>query len=167
MKGIATEIKWAFIFVLVTLAWMAFERAIGLHDTHIGKHAMYTNLYAIPAILVYVFALLDKRKNYYNGTMSYKQGFITGLVITGIVTLLVPLTQYITSSVVAPGYFSNVISYVVEEEKMTLEEAQYYFNMRNYIMQGLISTPLLGIITTAVVAFFTSSKKKKSEEFSV
>ncbi|MFW5757975.1 MAG: DUF4199 domain-containing protein [Bacteroidota bacterium] len=165
MKGIAIEIKWAFIFVLITLAWMAFERAIGLHDRHIDKHAIYTMLYAIPAIAVYVFALLDKRKNHYNGTMTYKQGFISGLIVTAIVTLLVPLNQYITSSVVAPGYFSNIISYVVEEERMTLEEAQNYFNLRNYIMQGLVSTPVMGIITTAVVSFFTSSKKKKSEEF--
>ena len=39
--------------------------------THIDKHVVYTNFYALPAILVYVFALLDKRKNFYNGKMTY------------------------------------------------------------------------------------------------
>jgi len=71
MKKISIEIKWAILFALMTLVWMIVERAVGLHDTHIDKHAVYTNFYALPAILVYVFALLDKRKNFYDGKMTY------------------------------------------------------------------------------------------------
>ena len=71
MSKYKIEIKWAIIFLLMGLVWMVLEKAFGFHDVHIDKHPIYTNLVAIPAIAIFVFALLDKRKNYYNGSMTY------------------------------------------------------------------------------------------------
>lgn len=158
MKNIKIEIKWAIIFALMTLLWMVLERSVGLHDTHIDKHAVYTNFIAIPAISVYVFALLDKRKNFYHGKMTYLQGFICGLIITLFVTVLSPLTQYITSTIITPDYFENAIAYGVSTGKITPEAAEDYFNLENYIIQGLIGAPFMGLITTALVAIFTRKK---------
>ena len=64
MKKIQIEIKWAIIFVIMTLIWMILEKVAGLHDEHIDKHPIFTNFIAIPAIAIYVFAILDKRKNF-------------------------------------------------------------------------------------------------------
>lgn len=159
MSNYKTEIKWALIFAAMGLIWMLLERIVGLHDTHIDKHPIYTNLIAIPAITVYVFALLDKRKNDLGGIMTFKQGLITGIIITAIVTLLSPLTQYITSTLITPEYFNNAINYSVETGKVTQEEAEGFFNLRNYIMMGLMSAPIMGLVTSLIVAFFT----KKTE----
>lgn len=160
MKGISIEIKWALLFALMTLVWMWLERISGLHTRHIDKHALFTNLIAIPAIAIYVFALLDKRRNYYHGVMSYRQGFITGLILTFIITLLSPLTQYITSTYISPVYFPNVITYSVQQGELTREAAEEYFSLRNYIMQGLLGAPIMGIATTAIVAAFIRKKDK-------
>lgn len=154
------EIKWAIIFTVMGLLWMLLERITGLHSTNIDKHAIFTNFIAIPAIAIYVLALLDKRKNYYGGTMTYKQGFISGLIITGIVTLLSPLTQYITTTIITPNFFDNMIEYVVDEGTMTREAAENYFNTKSYIIQALIGAPVMGILTTAIVAFFTKKEEK-------
>jgi hypothetical protein len=159
MKNIRIEIKWAFFFVLMLLAWMYLEKMFGFHDKHIDKHHIITNFVAIPAILVFYFALRDKRKNYYNGVMSYKQGFISGLLITFFVTFISPLTQMITSTVITPEYFPNVIEYSVSKGFKTQDEAEAYFNLGNYIVQGLIGAPIMGIITTAIVALFTMKRK--------
>ena len=70
MSKYKIELKWGIIFTLMMLVWMVLEKIAGLHDEHIDKHAIYTNFVAIPAIIVYVLALLDKRKGYYNGTMT-------------------------------------------------------------------------------------------------
>lgn len=155
MKNIKFEIKWALIFVVMTLIWMLLERLSGLHSTHIDKHPIYSNFIAIPAIAVYVFALLDKRKNFYDGTMTYMQGFISGLMITIFVTLLSPITHYIVITFITPEYFPNVIKYSVSQGKMTQEAAENYFNLKSYIIQALIGTPVMGLITTAIVAIFT------------
>lgn len=154
MEKFKIEIKWAFIFMGMMLSWMILERLFGLHDTHIDKHAIYTNFVAIPAILIYVFALLDKRKTDFNGSMSYKQALISGLIITFIVTIFTPLTQYLTTAVITPNYFNNIIDYSVTTGQMTQEEAEAYFNTKNYIIQSTIFTPVMGIITTLIVGLF-------------
>lgn len=158
MKSIKIEIKWALLFSLMMLLWMLLEKTAGLHSRHIDKHAIFTNFVAIPAIAMYVLALLDKRKNAYNGFMSYRQGVISGLILTAIITVLSPLTQYITSTLITPDYFSNVIAYAVRTGKMTQEAAEAYFNLKSYLIQVLIGTPIMGIITTLVVALFTRKK---------
>ncbi|MCS4434765.1 DUF4199 domain-containing protein [Aquiflexum gelatinilyticum] len=158
MKNIKIEIKWAIIFAIMTLLWMVLEKAVGLHDAHIDKHVIYTNFIAVPAIAVYVFGLLDKRKNFYHGKMTYLQGFISGMIITAFVTVLSPLTQYITSTFITPDYFQNAIAYGVSSGKTTQEAAEAYFNLENYIIQGLIGAPIMGLLTTAIVSIFTQKK---------
>jgi hypothetical protein len=158
MKNLKIELKWALIFTAMTLTWMVLERVAGLHDRYIDKHMIFTNFIAIPAIAVYVFALLDKRKNFYLGAMTYVQGLVCGLFITLFVTLLAPLTQYITSTVITPDYFKNVIQYVVEHGTMTREAAEANFNLKNYLIQSVIGAPVMGIITSLLVAIFTQKK---------
>ncbi len=155
MKKIGIEIKWAVIFILMMLFWMVLERIAGLHDENIDMHMIFTNFVAIPAIIVYVLALLDKRKNFYGRKMTYMQGFISGLIITLIVTLFTPLTQYIISTIITPQYFPNIIDYSVQEGIYTREEAEAYFNLNSYIIQSTIFTPVMGVVTTAIVAIFT------------
>lgn len=159
MKKYSIEFQWAIIFVLMMLVWMVIERWFGLHDEHINLHQYFSNLVAIPAIAIYVMALIDKKQSYYKNEMNYKQGFISGLIITIIITILSPLTQYITSTYITPNYFVNVINYSVINDLMTFEEAEAYFNLKNYIYQTLMFTPVMGIVTTAIVAFFVKSKK--------
>ena len=93
--------------------------------------------------------------------MTYKQGFISGLIITIIVSLLAPLTQWITSTIITPEYFPNVIAHSVETGyHSSLEEAEAYFNLKNYMVQSVIGALVMGIITTAVVALFVRSKSQ-------
>lgn len=160
MKKITIEIKWGILFSVMSLLWMMLEKAAGLHDEYIDKHAVYTNLIAIPAILLYFVALADKRKNQYKGFITFRQGFISGLIVTLVATILAPLTQWITSTWITPDYFNNVIRYVVEQGKMSQTDAEAYFSMKNYIVQGLIFAPVMGIITSLIAAL-TMQKKKK------
>lgn len=158
MKSIRIEIIWAVIFVIMTLIWMLFEKLAGFHSTHIDKHYIVTNFIMVPAITVYVLALLDKRAKYYDGRMTWKQGFISGLFITLFVTLLSPLTQYITSVIITPEYFPNIIRYSVDTGRLTQEAAEARFNLRTYIVEGLVGAPVMGLATSAIVAIFTRKK---------
>ena len=72
--------------------------------------------------------------------------------------MLSPLTQTITSLVITPEFFPNMIDYAVDKGKMSQPEAEAYFNLKSYIMQGLIGAPVMGLITTAIVAIFTRKK---------
>jgi len=158
MASIKTELKWATKFIAMMLLWMMLEKLAGLHDQHIDKHAIFTNFIAIPSIIIYVLALLDKRKTDYNGYMTYKQGLISGLIITAIITILTPFTQYITSTIITPNYFTNVINYSVETGKMAQKDAESYFNLRSYMIQATIGAAIMGTITSLIVAIFTRKK---------
>lgn len=156
MDKFKIEIKWALIFIGAMLLWMVLERAVGLHDEHIDKQQYLTTLFAIPAILIYVLALKDKRKNYYEGEMTYGQGFLSGLVITVIVALFSAPAQWIISTLITPNYFNNVIEYSVETGYYeTREAAKANFNLSNYMLQSVIGALIIGVLTSAVVAIFT------------
>jgi len=155
MKKFSIEIKWTVLFFVISLFWMVLERLAGLHDKNIELHSFITNLFGLVALIVYVLALLDKRKNFYEGKMNWIQGFITGLIITFGITLLTPLSQYITVTLISPHFFDNMIAYSVESGKMTGEQAHEMFNMQSYMIQSTMFAPVAGIITSAIVAVFT------------
>lgn len=163
MKKYRIELKWGLLFVIMSLAWMLLEKLSGLHSTHIDKHLYLTNLFAIPAIALYVFALREKKRKDYSGTMTYVQGFVSGLIITLVVTLFSPLTQWITSVVITPEFFPNVIEYSLETGyHQSRAEAEAYFSLENYMKQSVIGALLMGLVTSAVVAFFVKSKSTQS-----
>ena len=163
MNKYKTEIKWGLIFMGVTLIWMLLERITGLHSTHIDKHATYTNVFAPIAIAVYVFALRDKRATDLGGKMTYKEGLMSGVIISVIVGVLSPLGQLITAHVISPHYFENAINHGVANGLTTLEDAEAYFSLKNYIIQSTIFAPVMGVITSAVVAFFLKAKPENSQ----
>jgi hypothetical protein len=120
-------------------------------------------LFMIPAIWIYVLALKDKKLHYYNGVMSYKQGFISGLIITLLIALFSPLTQWIISCVITPEYFPNVIEYSLQSGyHKTREEAEAYFSLENYRKQSVIGALMMGIVTSFIVAFFVRNKNSKN-----
>ena len=158
MKNIAIEIKWALIFILVMIVWMFIEKSVGLHDTYIDMHPIFTNLFAIPSFIIYFIALNEKKNKFYNGKMNWKQGFKTGVIISALVALVSPLSQYIISTYITPDYFKNVIAYAVRTNHMTQPDAEAYFNLKNYIAQGIFGSIVMGTITSAIVAFFVKTK---------
>lgn len=160
MKNFRIEFRWAIIFSMFTLLWMYFEKIMGWHDELISKHAMYTNLIAIPYIIIFVFALINKREKDFNGVMTWKQGLVSGTIISAIIAVLSPIVQYIVSYYITPDYFSNVINYSVESGRMSQEGAQAYFNFNSYLIQGIFFSLAMGIVTSAIVSIFVKKKAK-------
>lgn len=120
-----------------------------------------TNLFAIPAIVMMVLALKEKKRNFYKGRMSYKQGLISGMILSVFIAVLSPLTQWITSYMITPDYFPNVIKRSVELGYYnSIAEAEENFNYLNYALQGAIGALVMGIITTAIAMLFIQTKKR-------
>jgi hypothetical protein len=158
MKNIQTELKWSVLFTAMSIAWIFLEKLVGLHDELIEHHPIYTNLYAIPAILFYILALKEKKANFYKSHFKYKNAVVSGLILTFMITLLAPLGTYVSVEYVSPDFFENAILKSVEMNYYTAEEASEYFNTSNYMLQSLMFTPVFGIVTTLIVAIFVRSK---------
>lgn len=163
MNKIKIEIKWAIIFAVMTLVWMLLEKLCGLHGKYIDYHLYLTNLFAIPAIWTMVLALKDKKRNFYYGNMTYKQGLISGIILSAFIALLSPLTQWITSYVITPEYFPNVIKRSVElGYYKTTAEAEVNFNFKNYAINSTIFAFVFGVVTTAIAMIFIRTKTNNS-----
>lgn len=161
MNKISIEVKWGFIFSLVGLGWMLLEKLTGLHGQYIDYHLYLTNLFAIPSVVVMVLALKDKKKNFYDGDMTYSEGMLSGVVLSLIIAILSPLTQAITSFIITPEFFPNVIKRSVELGFYeTEQDASSYFNYGNYAKQGFLMSLMMGVITTAIVMIFIRTKTK-------
>lgn len=159
MKNISIEFKWAIIFSLMGLGWMVLEKLCGLHSTYIDYHLYLTNLFAIPAIWVMVLALKDKKKKYYSGNMTYVNGLLSGIVLSVMIAAISPLTQWVTTYVITPEYFPNVIKRSVElGYYKTTAAAEANFNYKNYATQGAIGALGMGVVTTAVAMIFLRTK---------
>jgi hypothetical protein len=153
MNKIKTEVKWGLVFAVTTLVWMLIEKMMGWHDEDIEQHMYMTNLFAILAISIYVYALRDKR-NQLDGNLTWKEGFFSGMMITGVVFLLSPITLWISVNIISPDFFPNMIDYAIENGFMDEDGAKNYFNFRNYVIQSALGAFFMGTITSALVAFF-------------
>jgi hypothetical protein len=93
--------------------------------------------------------------------MSYTQGLTSGIVLSVIIAILSPLTQWITSYVITPEYFPNVIKRSVEiGYYKTTAEAEANFNYLTYAKQGAIGALIMGLLTVAIAMIFIRSKNK-------
>ncbi len=158
MKKFAIEIKWGIIFTLASLLWIFIEKSLGWHDELIAKHAIYTNFFAFVAILIYFLAIWDKRKSFYDGKLTWTQGFVSGIVVSIVVAILSPLAQYISTSLISPEYFPNAINNAVENAQMSRENAEDFFNLNSYIIQGFFTALVMGTVTSAIVALILRKK---------
>jgi hypothetical protein len=161
MSKVKIEVKWALIFSIVGLLWMVLEKVSGLHGKYIDYQMYLTNVFAIPAIIVMVLALKDKKNTFYHGKITYVQGLVSGIILSIFIALLSPLTQWITSYVITPEFFPNAIKRSVELGYFkTIEEAEANFNFKNYAIMGVFAALVMGIITTAIAMIFIRSKTK-------
>ena len=90
--------------------------------------------------------------------MNWKQGFISGVVISFIVVIFSPITQFITHEFITPNYFEKLITLSVESKRLTLEEAKSYFNLTAYIWQSISGGLSFGIVIGAIVAYILKPK---------
>lgn len=162
MKKFKIEFKWAVIISIIFLAWMTLEKQLGYHDEKIKWQMFFTMLIIFPNFILYFLAVRDKKQNYYNGQMSWKQGFISGVVVSFIVVIFSPFTQFITHEFITPNYFDKLIALSVQSKRLTLEEAKNYFNLSAYIWQSISGGLSFGVVIGAIVAYILKTKPSVS-----
>lgn len=163
MTKFKIELKWAIIFTFLFLAWMSFEKMMGWHAEHIEKEAVYTNLFGILAVLIYVIAMYEKRQKYYNGVMNWQQGFLSGSILSIIIAAFTPFSQYMVHTFISPDYFQHLIDYNVSQELMKANIAEKYFSLSTFMYQAAFFALSAGIVTAAIVALFLKKEPQNSE----
>ena len=155
MKKFAIEIKWAIRYTFCYLAWAIFEKVLGVFGENMSYYMLSSLLFYLFASVIYTVALKEKKTNYFQGSMDWKQGTATGLYMTVFIAILMPLTQASVHEIIAPEFFQNMIA--ASKDKVAAAE---YFNLRSYIMQTVFFTLSIGMVISAIVSYFIQTKKK-------
>ncbi|MEY2691959.1 MAG: hypothetical protein RIT03_349 [Bacteroidota bacterium] len=164
LKKIHIELKWAINFGIAFLLWMIIEKSSGLHDRRIADYTVLTNVFILIIVGIYFVALLDKKKNVYQGKMTQSQGFISGILLTLFIGLLTPFLLRISLQYISPDFFSSMQSYMVSSKKMTAEQVKLYYNYRSFLLQTLFLNFSLGILSSAIFSFTLSAKTPATHE---
>ena len=161
MNRIKIELKWAIIFTIFTLVWWLLEKTLGWHDEKIANHFWLTLLFFPFVIFMYILAIREKRRRHYDKKITWKQGFLSGLLLSVFAAALSPIAQYIAHNYITPEFFVNVIESSVTNNFMSIEAANEYFNLTGYMYRSIISCIVGGTIVSAFVAFVLKRKSVK------
>ncbi|MEC5142027.1 DUF4199 domain-containing protein [Chitinophaga sp. 212800010-3] len=167
MKNYNIEFKWALVFAGTILLWNTIEEIAGFHNKYIASQPIFGAIILIPAVIIYVFALKEKRTKWYGGIMNYKQGVLSGVILSLMIGALSILTSNINLRFIAPQYLSNAADYAVSKGTMTAEAAKQQFNLSGYIVTGAIGAVITGAIITAVVMLFLRRNKHTTAASSI
>lgn len=138
------ELKWASYFVAFWFFWTLLEKYLGWHDIDIARYHELGPLYVVVSAIIFYFALLDVRNVNFGRSMSYSNAFQTGMVMTLIILLVMPINQFLLLTLVSPDLLSNLQTYSVELLGMTVEKASSEYSIRYMIIQSEVRTLLLG-----------------------
>ena len=162
MEKFGIEIKWAAIITLSTCIWGLIEKQLGWHKDFSMILLSILIQFLILIVLIFV-AFIDKKKNFYNNSWSFKQAFKFGLFLTALLTVLNPLAQYIIYQSISPDYFENIIQYQLAKGRFTRENLLEIHNIDLKIREGVTNTLSIGVIFTALFAYLLKNKNSENE----
>lgn len=160
MKQFSIEIKWGIIFVFTGILWAILEKYLGYHDELVAKQFLFSLGFVPFAFLIYFFGLKEKKQKFYTNSINWKQSFVSGILISVVVALFSPLSQYIVLDIISPNYLENMSALAIKNNRMTENDASAYFNLKSYMIQSVYFALSTGVVTAAIVALFIRTKNK-------
>jgi len=158
MNKIGIELKWAGIITAFTCLWAVLEQALG-HHKDFGNILITAFIYYIILTFLWAIAFIDKKKSLGKGSIwEFKSAFKFGLILTGLLTILSPISQYIIYESISPDYFNNMIEYQMAKGRQTRESLELIHNINFAIRQGVMNNLSLGVIYAALYAWVFKTK---------
>ena len=156
-----TELKWAIVYILMSMVWSLLGKSLGFHDSRIATGVIFNTLIIIPSVIIYVLSMREKKLRYFGGQISYKQTFMSGFVLTLFVTILGPIYPIFTT-VISPDLFDNSIRFMITSNQMSEADAVEQFTLSRFIVQGIFGSIIFGLIYSAIISSFLKSKNSKA-----
>jgi len=158
MKNFAIEIKWGIRYIFAYLAWIITEKFLGIYDVRIDNYFMSSVLFYVFAFLIYILAINEKKKYFFKNNMDWKQGCVSGIFLSIVIAILMPISQVVIHKAIAPEFFPNMIKHALASSKNKPEVVMDNFNLKAYIYQSVFFALSIGVVYSAIVASFLKTK---------
>ncbi|WMW76913.1 DUF4199 domain-containing protein [Flavobacterium sp. 20NA77.7] len=159
MTKLKLEIYWGFYLAFTFIVWMQVERWLGFHTDKIIFQPIFSSLLFIPLTFLYWRALFLKKQNDYKNTITFQQSFISSLLITGVFALFLPIALYFSLKYISPDLLQNFIAKTMQSGKISLAEAQSYYNFKSLLLMNYSTLLPIGIIIGYVISKKNATKK--------
>ena len=159
MKQFSIEFKWAFNFFIASMLWMMIEKTLGYHDEKIQYQPLFSMLFGLVTIGIYIFALREKKVKFYHNQMNWREGFVSGLTLSLVIGLFTTMIEYTKHHVISPYYLETMQNIIIEQKKMTPENAGNFFTFSNTLSQSIFYVISFGSVLAAVVSLVIKSKE--------
>lgn len=158
MKQFSIELKWAFNFFIASMLWMMLEKFLGYHDDKIQYQPLFSMLFGLITLVIYIFALKDKKINFYHNQMNWREGFVSGLTLSLVIALFTTMIEYTKHHVISPYFLVTMQKIIVGQNKMTLENAENFFTFSNTLSQSIFYVISFGSVLAALISLVIKSK---------
>ncbi|MEK6495404.1 DUF4199 domain-containing protein [Myroides odoratimimus] len=159
MRNFSIEFKWASYATLAALVWMFIVKSLGFHDLEKIRYEVGLQLlFNLVLVIFYWLGIRQKKREFYNGVISWQRAFLSGLVICIMITFFFPLIQYIAFNQVSPNFMATLQEAMVTQTKMSLEEAQSYATFDMYLRNGVTNNLSFGVVIIAIISYFIQTK---------
>lgn len=156
----ANALKWGLIFSSAALLWYSLEFLFGMHDRYIALHPMVSNLFAIPAAVIIVSGILEKKRTH-GGRISYRKSLSTGTGISLVVAALSPAVLWIFTQWINPDFFPAMIRHSLSVGMHADDgEAANHFNLQNYALMSMLAAPVMGLIVSSIAGLFIRTRSR-------
>jgi len=158
MKTFSIEIKWGLRYIFAYLGWIFLEKFSGVYTDRIALYFLFSLLFYLFAFIMYMIAVKEKRDSFFEGKMDWKQGCMSGIVLTLVIALLMPLAQTAIHKGIAPEFLTNMAAHSLKAKNADTNAIQNYFSLGAYIWQSVYMALSIGFVYAAIVARFLRTK---------
>ncbi len=160
-----TEHKWGIAIGVLNFLWLLGEYFAGLHGKNVEQYARVTNFALLIPLVCTPIALVQIKKNTFNGVISFSEAFKPGIVIATIAAFLSAFGVFVYFQI-NPGFTDFMVDYSKQNALKSGEPiekvadlAKMLYSMNSYIIQSFISAIGFGIVLAAVIALVIRNKK--------
>ncbi|MDH7463643.1 DUF4199 domain-containing protein [Chitinophagaceae bacterium 26-R-25] len=108
MKNIA--VRYAFIAFLITVVWTLFEHQMGYNTVDHAK-GQYTRMLTAFVFYFFIAFAIARQKRKQRDTISFKEGFVTGLIVCVVYAPLSTLWFALYGEVINPRYQASLMEF--------------------------------------------------------
>lgn len=159
-----TEHKWGIAIGVLNFVWLLGEYITGLHGKHVDQYAKVTNFALLIPLVCTTVALVQIKKNKFNGVISFSEAFKPGIVMATIAAFISAFGVFIYFQI-NPGFTDFMVDISKQNALKNGEAipkaadlAKMLYSMNSYIIQSFISALGFGIMLAAVIALVIKNK---------
>ncbi len=153
-------IRYGVLFAVAIFLWAVIESLLGLHDRHIQYHEYLSYFFAVPSVAIMYWGIRSEEKRSQE-RIGFRKAFMTGLGITGVVTLLCPLVWYVFCAWVNPSFLDNMVRYAIAAKGMDAQLAGQRFSLSTHLLVSTLSTLVIGAVISLVIAVIMARQTQR------